>query len=378
MTIYAEAYTIETVIESMQGTASIIITIMGLISITWATILLIKKLMARDHYDALWTNIITLYGIGGALSAGGFAMQTSAFNGADSKSESDGSEEPSSSPTPAPEPSSEAPSEPRDPITLPKIENTETIFIVLAIIIVAIIIAAIMYLLVKSISKNRKQTKQLAERQAALAEKWEAFTTRANRVRAKLYEAETDWDMLFSFPAITDVSVPATAKLHAAMRQLDVVSSEIPQSLKEDPDKAQDLTTYAYPKAVLALEGAWQAAFAHARLVGQSVLPAEERETVREIQQLLKTAMDSGASEHERDMFYRRAQKLIKTLRHVSVPDRAFSVLEGRTRLMITAGDSSNRAVDDETMDEITRQILSEDPTPETREARAWKKKVLS
>ena len=384
--ILAESWDIQeftnTASEGVQRMGSMMILIMGAVGVVWGGVLLIQKLMSTaSGYFISWAKIMMLFMTGGALSAGGIAMSSGALTPL-TEGESGSTDEPSSSPTPettpSPEPTSEPTPEPRDPISLPKIENTETIFIVLGIIIVVAIMLVIAYMMIKSITKSRAHRKQLEEQQAALAEKWDQFTQRANRVRAKLYEAETDWDMLFSFPAITDISVPATAKLHAALRSLDSVGSDIPLSLKNDPEKTDKILEYAYPKSVLALESAWQAAFAHARLVGQSVLPAEERETVREIQQLLKTALDSGASEHERDMFYRRAQKLIKTLRHVTVPDRAFSVLEGRTRLMIAASPAGDQsAAEDSDMDEITRQLLSEDHAPETVEARAWKEKIL-
>lgn len=384
--ILAEEWNLQKLTDSASGAieniGAMVLILIGAIGVIWGGALLLQKLMSPESgYYISWSKIVTMFITGGALVSGGAAISSGALTSTDG-SRSGSTDEPSPSPTPAdtppPEPTSEPTPEPRDPISLPKIENTETIFIVLGIIVVVAIMLAIAYMMFKSIAKSRAHNKQLEEQQAALAEKWGQFTQRANRVRAKLYEAETDWDMLFSFPAITDVSVPATAKLHASLRNLDSIGSDIPSSLKKDPEKTDKILEYAYPKAVLALEGAWQAAFAHARLVGQSVLPAEERETVREIQQLLKTALDSGASEHERDMFYRRAQKLIKTLRHVSVPDRAFSVLEGRTRLMITAGPADGQgAAEDSDMDEITRQLLSEDPTPETVEARAWKEKIL-
>lgn len=366
----------------MQSIGATMLTLVGAIGLIWGGVLLFQKLSSvHGGYMISWSKVMMMFITGGALGAGGISLSTGILTSTE-EGQSGSTDEPSPSPTPAdtpsPEPTSEPTPEPRDPISLPKIENTETIFIVLGIIIVVAIMLVIAYMMIKSITKSRAHRKQLEEQQAALAEKWDQFTQRANRVRAKLYEAETDWDMLFSFPAITDISVPATAKLHAALRNLDSVGSDIPLSLKNDPEKTDKILEYAYPKSVLALESAWQAAFAHARLVGQSVLPAEERETVREIQQLLKTALDSGASEHERDMFYRRAQKLIKTLRHVTVPDRAFSVLEGRTRLMIAASPAGGQSTaEDSDMDEVTRQLLSEDPAPETVEARAWKEKIL-
>lgn len=384
--ILAEGWDIQEFTGSATGYAqsigSTMLVLMGAIGVIWGGTLLAKKLTSPSSgYFISWGKIMILIIVGSFISIGGVVM----FSGGlmpSTEGESGSTDEPSSSPTPettpSPEPTTETSPEPRDPISLPKIENTETIFIVLGIIIVVTIMLAIAYMVIKSIAKSRAHGKQLEEQQAALAKKWDQFTQRANRIRAKLYEAETDWDMLFNFPAITDISVPTTAKLHVALRNLDSVGSDIPLSLRNNPEKTDKILEYAYPKSVLALECAWQAAFAHARLVGQSVLPAKERETVREIQQLLKTALDSGASENERDMFYRRAQKLIKTLRHVSVPERAFSVLEGRTRLMITASPAGGQsAAEDSDMDEVTRQLLSEDPAPETVEARAWKKKIL-
>lgn len=306
----------------------VMIILMGLVSVIWGSFLLIQKLMsAPSSYQSSWAKITMLTIMGGALTVGGFLLSGTRTT----EKKDPPAKEPNPSPTPESTPEPEPTQEPADPISLPKIENTETIFIVLGIILVSVLIGILIYRIIRSARKRAVERKEEEARYDKLRQKWGTFTKRAGAIKAKVYEAETDWDMLFNFPALADVSIPATAKLYKVLRDLDMIDQELPIDVTAETD----LTTLAYPKTLLRLEAAWDAAFTHARRVGDSIIPAEEREKVQKIQTYLRTAMDNGSSENERQMAYDRAHKLIKQLRSIVIPEKAFLVLEKKNQLMI-------------------------------------------
>ncbi|WP_017831584.1 hypothetical protein [Microbacterium sp. UCD-TDU] len=82
---------------------------------------------------------------------------------------------------------------------------------------------------------------------------------------------------------------------------------------------------------------AWDIAERHARRVGQKNVPLAERKTIKEIRTLLDIAENSAASQTERNLAYRRAQKLIEGLSSIHVPQSLMAQLEESHRLMLTA-----------------------------------------
>lgn len=118
-----------------------------------------------------------------------------------------------------------------------------------------------------------------------------------------------------------------------AANTLRDTAGDLPPGLAADAD----LTAIAYPRAVEAFARAWDIAERHARRVGQKNVPLAERKTIKEIRTLLDIAENSAASQTERNLAYRRAQKLIEGLSSVHVPQSLMAQLEESHRLMLTA-----------------------------------------
>ena len=235
---------------------------------------------------------------------------------------------PDPTPTPAPTPTGQQP----EPISLPRFEHLETLWLIPLVLIVLFLSYLLVKKLVRDVRKAKIAKAARMARQARLEEKWKTITDRHRELLKNYLDAETDWDMLFNYPALTDLSVPTTAAMVRAMQAAADADDHRPENLDEDTD----LSTMAYPKAVAAFGVAWDAALRHARKLGQSGIPAEERKQIRQIRDLLAIAEDTGATENERQMAYGQALSLIKKLRTVALPTKAMARIEGSRRLMLT------------------------------------------
>lgn len=305
---------------------------MGTVIVIAGGLILMKNLISADPIKS-YGGPFVMIAIGVIILATPFILKALVGN-PDGKEEP--SPEPSSTPSPTntPEPS---PEPTKDPVSLPEIENVSTIFIVIGIVLGALLVLFAAYLIIKRLHRDRvaakKQRELTAQREARLTEKWDAITKQHDHLRQKIISAETDWDMLFRYPVLSDVSYASTAKLYEAMKAADLVDGTRPSSLDEDTD----LSTLAYPKAVSAFEIAWDGAMRNARKIGQNDVPAEERRKIEQIRDILTLAENSGSSDNERTMAYNRAYSMIKELRSIQVPDAAMLVIEEKKRLVLEA-----------------------------------------
>lgn len=253
-----------------------------------------------------------------------------------SRQQGDAQADPSPSPSPIPSPdtsstSSPTPRPPADPIVLPEVQNLEFLWVVP----LAIISIAGLYLLVRKVSADaaaQKTDKAEASRVAALiAARWESVRAQHRELEQGFLKAETDWDMLFNYPELQDSSVPQTASMVRAMMKAASMEQSQPSTLTE----TSDLDRYPYPQAVSAFEHAWYIAYEHAKKVGQSRIPSEERRLIKQIRQILELAENSGATQSERDLAYSRVSKLIKALKSVRIPPKVLQELESGRQLML-------------------------------------------
>lgn len=180
-------------------------------------------------------------------------------------------------------------------------------------------------------SPSTSSRKSKSHDRARARELWDGFVTRHGVLREKLLEIETDWDLIFKYPALTNSTVATTRQFHRALRAADSLSAEPPSKL----DLTMDLSRMPYPKLVLEAEDAWQVAWDFARHTGTRLIPKEERGRIDQIVQLLTMARDSGGSDHERAVAYERARKLIGELSFVRIPETALEAIEAEQRKMI-------------------------------------------
>lgn len=207
-----------------------------------------------------------------------------------------------------------------------------------AVLVVALI--AVVWSVVRRMRDARALATAARESRERVVTAWRGVHARHDELLRQYLHAETDWDSLFFTPALTDPSVPATAAMLVAMRAAGTardLHGDLPRSLTRTEATLPDLADLPYPQAVDAFELAWSAAVRNAKRVGQKGIPAAERKTIKEIRDLLNIAENSAASQVERQLAYRRAQKLIAGLEHVHVPERTLAQLEERQALMIEA-----------------------------------------
>lgn len=225
------------------------------------------------------------------------------------------------------------PTEPGNPIVLPEVQNLEFLWLLP----LALATLAGMYLLTRKIRIDRAAHKTASAEKARIEERvagrWNGVKELHQLYVQKYMDAETDWDMLFSYPALQDSSVPQTAAMVRAMVKAGQIDDTQPSTLTED----SDLSQHSYSQAVNAFADAWHEAYEHAKKVGQTGITNEERKIIALIRQLLSLAENSAAAPNERSMAYIRAQKLIKTLQNVTIPASALLQIEQHQRLMLEA-----------------------------------------
>lgn len=341
------AWDLETFVDSASGSIgswmSYVMMFMGVIGIVWATVLLIKKLTAPPGYDqGSWGSIMIMIMIGGAMTVGGTSMPglfaPSSEEGEGNEPSPTPSSSTSESPTPAPEPTQQPAPPPAEPADLTWLWITLGIVAAVAILVVGVLLTVMLVKRLRKASRAEAERKRLEEaRQERIREIWQSWIDRHKAVKEKVLSAETDWDMIFSYPCLSDATVPQTRDLHRAISAADHASDSMPPGL----DETTDISSLPYPKMVLAAEETWQTAFSFAKRTGQKLLPKEERKTIEQIIKLLRMAQDAGGSPSERDVAYSRAQKLIADLRVVKVPERAMVMIEQEQRLMLEAPASS-------------------------------------
>lgn len=193
---------------------------------------------------------------------------------------------------------------------------------------------------VGAIKRSRRTSLELRELEEARAEDrrkaraaWQKYADAHSELKAKILEAETDWDMLFSYPTLVDASVPQTRELHRAIRALDAAPADPPAEL----NLSMAIGELHYPKLVAEAQEAWNLAWSFAQRTGLKLIPKPERKKIDQIVKLLKLARDGGGSEHERSVAYERAAKLIGELHFVRIPEAAMRSIEAERRPMIEA-----------------------------------------
>lgn len=316
-----------------------LIIMMGLMGALWGSSILFDS--ALGTRPGGFGKGILMVIIGGSLTAGGVCMPGIAEDTNGSPSSDEPSTEPSTpapaSPSPSTQPEeTQSPAAEPDPIVLPEIQNGQTIVIALAILAIVIIGGLIALRLIAS---HRRTARQEHERRAAIeAEKktalanWQEFVDLHETLRAKALDAETNWDVLFFYPAINDPSEPTTRRMLTALDLARKTSAVPPANLSLD----SDIPAMSYPKAVTAFELAWNNAWAHAKKTKQSSLTREERKTVNLIMRTLKQAQGT-TSEAEKELCFSRIDKLISQLTTVRVPEQAKQLLAEERRQAITA-----------------------------------------
>lgn len=163
---------------------------------------------------------------------------------------------------------------------------------------------------------------------------WQSYVTLHKELNEKLWQAETDWDTIFYYPAINDHTVPETQDMFMAQVVAQRISDTPPTELTSSTMVAE----LPYPKAVLALQKAWNIAWANAQKIAQSNLTDAERKDIKQIITLLRKVEDGAATESEKIVAYDRIDVLMRNLRNITIPERKKTILAAERRQALTTG----------------------------------------
>lgn len=276
---------------------------------------LIFAMVGRCRGDSVgqWTGRL----VPGVLVGGGLMLIPVIFNGMLSQP---GEHATARTPAPAPTPAPTG----QPAVTLPRVDNMGTLWLIP----LGLVVILLAYLLVRRVAADSRRARAARaaqqEQHRQLAAAWQAIRDRHKALKRAYLHAERDWDMLFDYPSLTDVTVPETVAMLRAMRAADDTDPTLPASA----DQTTDLHRLPYPHAVDTFAQAWDVALAHAKQVGQDAIPAAERRTIDRIRHLLALAEDTAATPAERDVAYTQASTLIGSLRAVHVPEKTLHALE--------------------------------------------------
>lgn len=321
-------FDITLLMENIMGYLSPVALIFGGLLMIFGTYQVIVKVMGPSYRGSWSTSIVTL--LTGGMMFGVGLMGTSSKNTdsppADIKDPSTST--PEVAPPPGPDP---------ETISLPAIENGGTILIALA---ALVLIPLGIYTWVK-ISKKMLAERNLAkltsqkaaDTEAKLVASWGLVTTALENTLSQYYEIENDWNMIFNAPAILDPGNSYTSAMLEAMVAAQAIDPSRPDSfiLGEDPWAS------TFGRAVKKFQARFGAAIRNAKRLGTTALPPEERRDIQLIRDLLNIAENHASSPNEREIAYSRAMSLIRKLKSLHLPEKAYLTLEQKFRLAIEA-----------------------------------------
>lgn len=212
------------------------------------------------------------------------------------------------------------------------------IWVALGIIGALVLIAGLTAFLILQLRRLTASKLELQERRNAKAEDhrraleiWQGYRNVHDGLKLAVLDAETDWDLIFQYPALVDGSVPQTRDFHRALQEANAQSATPPAEL----NLSMAIGELPYPRLVGVADEAWASAWKFARRTGTRLIPREERKRIDQIVKLLRMARSTGGSEQERAIAYERAAKLVSELRFVKVPEATLQALGAESRLML-------------------------------------------
>lgn len=143
-----------------------------------------------------------------------------------------------------------------------------------------------------------------------------------DEITRRWLDYELDAAKQIAYPSMSDGREPLTAAFLRAQKKADTLRPVSFKALRSEADLAE------YLDAVGDYAVAFDVAERDARRVRDTGFTAPERERLAKAQQLLKVAVDSGATPAERQVAYKRVRKELDGL--ISLSDAAVQNLEAR------------------------------------------------
>ena len=159
---------------------------------------------------------------------------------------------------------------------------------------------------------------------------WQALVDHHTKIRSEWMSYETDILKIINFPLLTDMSEPATIKLHQALRNAVMHEPKDIKSMRSIP-----FENSSYNTAVAELDAAFRAAESKARLGSWNKFTMEEKKRLQRAKDLLAMAMNGASTPAERQMAYKQAIKTLQGL--IEIPKATVLALESNAQLALTA-----------------------------------------
>lgn len=225
-----------------------------------------------------------------------------------------------------PQTTSRQPANQASPVTPAAPADISSILGVLAVLaivvfVIGLIIASVWFFRKMAVSKIVQSTN---------VDSWNTLIAKHREIRAEWASYELDAVKILDFPLMTDMREPATLTLHKTLKHALSLEPKDIQSVK-----FIDAATSPFSVAVNDLDVAFHAAEAEARRVVWSRFSSDERKRLATAKNLLSIAMDSAASDSERQMAYKRVFKELEGL--IRIPEQAVLALEKTHMLSLAA-----------------------------------------
>lgn len=192
-------------------------------------------------------------------------------------------------------------------------------------------------------SSNFPQKRTLAAKLSTLTnnEETEASTPNnsAERLVNRYHSVKTEWstyelDLLkvLEYPAVTDMSIPATGEFHKALHLAEFLVPDSPTSAlsQENLERLE--------KSVLDLEHKFKAMLYEAKRLKWSSYSPKEQSSLRTAQNLLSIATNSASSTNERQVAYKRLIKELEGI--IVVPEKAMEEIEAKVLPELSASNN--------------------------------------
>jgi len=147
-----------------------------------------------------------------------------------------------------------------------------------------------------------------------------SLNVRIAEVKKQWSEYELDLVKILEYPAVTNMSLPATSDFHKAMRQVKVL---MPEGIPASTTPLSVLND-----AVLDLEHKFDVMISEAKRSKWSSFSDDERISLRTAQNLLSIAINAASSPNERQIAYKRLIREVEGI--LAFPEKALLELEAR------------------------------------------------
>ncbi|WP_154674482.1 hypothetical protein [Nakamurella lactea] len=158
---------------------------------------------------------------------------------------------------------------------------------------------------------------------------WEAAGRRHDEILGAYLPYEIDPHLLMRFPAITDVTVPATADFLEALGEANV--------LRTDTFPSDEGLSGQYRERVRLLGAAWSRAERHAKKVGVTLLDPAQQRKLSQASKLLRHA-EGSTTAAEQAIYLRQVSAILAELTEqgaITAPPQVTAAIANQTRLAI-------------------------------------------